>query len=133
MANLISESPVIQSGFSSPDIGKIESSSSRRLPSPRFLHDPSPSTLLPLLEAARIGVDEDGGKGKGNDLRTRLILRHALQWGVERGDVELVAWLISLPGEWVSLIRIPHYTFPKTLPEARNAEAVCLRQVVMVY
>lgn len=97
---IIPESPMIQTGFPSPDVNRPESSSSRHhAPLPRFLADPSPSAILPLLEEARIERDS---KGKGNDLRTRLILRHAIKWAVERWDTDLLSWLINLKDEWVS-------------------------------
>jgi hypothetical protein len=102
-ALIILESPMIHSGFPSPDLRRSESSGSR-YPPPHlsvFLSQPSPASLLPLLEdAQRI----PNGKGKGNDLRTRLILRHALQWAVERCDIDLVSWLINLDGRWVGRI-----------------------------
>lgn len=91
---------MLQSGYESPDRRRSEATSSRPLPAgPRFLVDPTPATLLPLLEEAR---GDEGGKGKGNDLRTRLILRHAIRRGIERGDVDLITWLIALEGDWVS-------------------------------
>jgi hypothetical protein len=99
---LVPESPMILSGFTSPDLRRSESSSSRSHTPPRFLTDPSPATLAPLLQQAQ--AESESCKGKGNDLRTRVILRHALRWAVERMDVDLIAWLVSLDGVFVSNI-----------------------------
>jgi hypothetical protein len=51
-----------------------------------------------MLEEAK---KDEGSEGKGSDLRTRLILRHAIRWGIERGDLDLIAWLTGLKGQWV--------------------------------
>ncbi|WWD19847.1 hypothetical protein CI109_104314 [Kwoniella shandongensis] len=120
---LVPESPLIDKSLGSPDHrtmqgdGVMESGLSfdmnggrgssrglnrtgsyKRSPEPRFLNDPSPSTLLPLLEEADMQ--------EGNDLRTKLILRYAIRWGVERGDVDLIAWLVGLEGHWADVLDI---------------------------
>ncbi|WVQ83667.1 hypothetical protein IAT38_005810 [Cryptococcus sp. DSM 104549] len=101
----IPESPVIDQTLASPDHRTMESGtrlhrngSYKRVPEPRFLNDPSPSTLLPLLE------EEETKHGEGGELRTGLILRHAMRWAVERGEVELVAWLTGLDGRWAEIL-----------------------------
>lgn len=101
---LVPESPMLHSGFPSPDLRRSESSSSRYSP-PRFLANPSPSTLAPILQEAQ--VESGSSKGKGNDLRTRVILRHALRWAVDRMDVDLMAWLVGLDGHSVSPLNYP--------------------------
>jgi hypothetical protein len=102
--SLVPESPTLLSACPSPDIRQQEPSGSRHAPVPRFLADPSPSSISALLHESSPEAGSAGseGKGKGNDLRSRLILRHAVVWAVARGDVELVAWLTSLDGPWVS-------------------------------
>lgn len=97
---LVPESPMVYSGFPSPDLRRTESSTSRSYPTPRFLSDPSPATLAPLLQQSQ--AENESSKGKGNDLRTRVILRHALRWAVDRMDLDLMAWLVSLDGVLVS-------------------------------
>ena len=96
---MIPESPLIRSEYNSPDFRRPEATSSRAVPpGPRFLSNPTPNTVLKMLEEARRG---EASKGKGNDLRTRLILRHAMKWGIERGDLDLIACLTELTGDWV--------------------------------
>ncbi|KAK8853419.1 hypothetical protein IAR55_004125 [Kwoniella newhampshirensis] len=116
---LVPESPLIDRSLGSPDRRAMEggmmadtlsvdggsggggsslrgvkrSNSYNRSPEPRFLADPSPSTLLPLLEEA-----------ESSGLRLRLILRHAIRWGVQRGDVELISWLVGFEGLWADLL-----------------------------
>lgn len=59
---------------------------------------------MPLLEEEEVTQELCENVDENRELRTTLILRHALQWGIERGDVELVNWLVSLNGRWVSLL-----------------------------
>lgn len=67
--------------------------------SPRFLSDPSPRTILALLE------DADGLHSSEEDdgLRTSIILRHGIRWAVEHADIGLIAWFVGLQGIWVGL------------------------------
>ncbi|ORY31607.1 hypothetical protein BCR39DRAFT_86241 [Naematelia encephala] len=105
---LVPESPVVTSGIPSPHLRQFEPLSSKLHRSrsysphhspPRFLSDPSPETLRPLLEQAEAGKRHDG-----NALRLALILRWAIRWAVEHGDVELIAWLVGLDGTWADLL-----------------------------
>lgn len=80
------------------------SRSFRKAPTPLFLNDPCPQTILPLLEEEEVAQELCENVDEDRELRTTLILRHALQWGIERGDIELVNWLVSLNGRWVSLV-----------------------------
>jgi hypothetical protein len=89
-----------------PDLDPSPTDSYRTHPSyptqqhtPRFLTSPTPATLLPLLEAEAKSTSSP--HGKGNTLRTALILRHAIRWGVDHGEVDLIAWLAGLTGSWV--------------------------------
>nr|KIR49115.1 DIL and ankyrin domain-containing protein [Cryptococcus bacillisporus CA1280] len=108
----VPESPVIDrdAGTDSPDVhgdhGAFAgpSRSFRKAPTPLFLNDPSPQTILPLLEEEEVAQELCGNVDEDRELRTTLILRHALQWGIERGDVELVNWLVSLNGRWQSIL-----------------------------
>nr|KIR88617.1 DIL and ankyrin domain-containing protein [Cryptococcus tetragattii IND107] len=104
----VPESPVIDrdAGTDSPDVhgdhGAFAgpSKSFRKAPTPLFLNDPSSQTILPLLEEEEVAQELCENVDENRELRTTLILRHALQWGIERGDVELVNWLVSLNGRW---------------------------------
>ncbi|ADV23353.1 DIL and ankyrin domain-containing protein [Cryptococcus gattii E566] len=108
----VPESPVIDrdAGTDSPDAhgdhGAFAgpSRSFRKAPTPLFLNDPSPQTILPLLEEEEVAQELCENVDEDRELRTTLILRHALQWGIERGDVELVNWLVSLNGRWRSIL-----------------------------
>ena len=122
---LTPESPLVFSAFPSPDLRPSEASSSllqpsassspllfdrglnafsphrslthsSQQPSPRFLSDPSPSTILSLLEEAESSLSK-----KATTLRSALILRCAIRWAVEHADTELIAWLVALQGRWV--------------------------------
>ncbi|ORX40447.1 DIL domain-domain-containing protein [Kockovaella imperatae] len=98
----VPESPMTGSSFPSPDLRHPPSSSRGRVvstPLPLFLSDPSPSSLLPQLEQTR-----SGAKGKGNEVRAALILRLSLQWAIERADVDLLGWLLSLDDPWRSIL-----------------------------
>ncbi|KIR51965.1 DIL and ankyrin domain-containing protein [Cryptococcus gattii Ru294] len=108
----VPESPVIDrdAGTDSPDAhgdhGAFAgpSRSFRKAPTPLFLNDPCPQTILPLLEEEEVAQELCENVDEDRELRTTLILRHALQWGIERGDVELVNWLVSLNGRWRSIL-----------------------------
>nr|ODN81341.1 DIL and ankyrin domain-containing protein [Cryptococcus depauperatus CBS 7841] len=92
----VPESPVINKdmGMVSPGcIGESSTQNYKTHPEPRFLNDPTPQTIYPLLEDEEQGGEEDGS-------RTALVLRHALYWGIERGDIDLVNWLVSLKDKW---------------------------------
>lgn len=67
-------------------------------PSPRFLTDPTPSTVLVLLEEA-----DRTQSAEGDDLSTTVILRHVIRCAVEHADLELIAWMVALQGRWVCL------------------------------
>ncbi|WWC95155.1 hypothetical protein V866_002009 [Kwoniella sp. B9012] len=126
---LVPESPLIDLTMSSPDhrglqaetasiasstgtgvegvrsrSGLKRSGSHRRgPPEPRFLSDPSPENILPLLQAQESPNNDDGGE-MGRELRIGLILRRALKFGVERCDSELIGWLVGLEGRWVDIL-----------------------------
>lgn len=67
---------------------------------------PTISSIRAILndEPSEASASEENTKGKGkedgNDVAA--ILRHALCWGLERSDNELVSWLCNLEGRWVS-------------------------------
>lgn len=70
-------------------------------PRPVISGAPSPERIIKILqEEEERDVDGLGGSDKS---RAALVLRHALQWGIERGDVDLVSWLASLTGRWVRI------------------------------
>ncbi|OWZ38264.1 DIL and ankyrin domain-containing protein [Cryptococcus neoformans c8] len=108
----VPESPIIDrdAGTDSPGVGHNQegfagpSRSYRKAPTPQFLNDPSPQTILPLLQEEEVAQEPNENVDEDRELRTTLILRHALQWGIERGDVELVNWLVSLNGRWRSIL-----------------------------
>ncbi|WVF67327.1 hypothetical protein IAT40_002078 [Kwoniella sp. CBS 6097] len=100
----------------------------KRQPEPRFLNDPSPSNILPLLEA-ELGLVEDpsssssrtneapakgttcdgeaeaeGAQERDRELRAGLILRRAIKWAVERCDGELIGWLVGLEGQAADIL-----------------------------
>lgn len=94
----------LHSPFPSPDVRQTAPSSSRTPaypPTPRFLIDPTPSSILALLQEAD---QSSSPKGKGNDLRSALILRHSLKWAIERSDFDLISWLTNLTGEWAQIL-----------------------------
>jgi hypothetical protein len=63
---------------------------------PNISGEPSLENIVRLLQ-------EEEGLEEGQPSRAALVFRHALQWGIERGDDDLVAWLAGLTGRWVSL------------------------------
>ncbi|OCF34276.1 hypothetical protein I316_04230 [Kwoniella heveanensis BCC8398] len=109
-------------GSSSSRAGLRRANSYKRQPEPRFLNDPSPSNILPLLQAelgddpasshtgpaTRGGADgaDDGQNVEERDreLRAGLILRRAVKWAVERCDVELIGWLVGLEGQAADIL-----------------------------
>ncbi|KAK4688691.1 hypothetical protein P7C73_g1422, partial [Tremellales sp. Uapishka_1] len=97
---MVPESPIVDMAFASPDIrGESSAGLSRNTSFPsRFLPPPSPDTLLPILEESM------RNPSPGNDLRSSLVLRHAIRYGVEHGDGELVGWLINLGGAWGEML-----------------------------
>ncbi|WVR09630.1 hypothetical protein IAU60_006703 [Kwoniella sp. DSM 27419] len=131
---LVPESPQIDLSLSSPDHRGIQGdipvlsgtsglrtgsgrglkrvgSYKRSTPEPRFLHDPSPSSILALLEAEAEAdqagsprVADETDPARDAELRTGLILRRAVRWAVERCDAELMAWLVGLEGLWADVL-----------------------------
>ena len=68
-------------------------------------HPTVASTRTALQELAS-GSTDTKGKGKEDGHDGGPVLRHALRWGLERADVELVSWLCGLDGRWVSLVYV---------------------------
>ncbi|WVQ94923.1 hypothetical protein IAU59_002009 [Kwoniella sp. CBS 9459] len=108
--------------------GLRRANSYKRQPEPRFLNDPSPSNILPLLQA-ELGEEEgapysssspatvsspaqhihsEGGdkivEERDRELRAGLILRRAVKWAVERCDGELIGWLVGLEGRSADIL-----------------------------
>ncbi|WVW86391.1 hypothetical protein I302_108437 [Kwoniella bestiolae CBS 10118] len=121
---LVPESPLIDLSMSSPDHrglqaetasiassagggrgGMNRSGSYKRPPEPRFLSDPSPDNILPLLQAQESDNNDDDGE-IGRELRMGLILRRALMFAVERCEGELIGWLSGLEGRWADILDI---------------------------
>ncbi|WVQ75629.1 hypothetical protein IAR50_005258 [Cryptococcus sp. DSM 104548] len=99
----VPESPVLDRDFGmmlSPGYRSGESSTRGigSAPEPRFLSDPSPQSIFPLLD------EDEQHATQESDLRKALILRHAVHWGVERGDVDLVNWICGLEGRWKGIL-----------------------------
>lgn len=63
----------------------------RSLDRPDFLST-TPESVAARLESSA-----------GEEVRTAVVLEHALRYGVTHGDVELVRWLVGLDGRLVSL------------------------------
>ncbi|WWC91930.1 uncharacterized protein L201_006882 [Kwoniella dendrophila CBS 6074] len=85
--------------------GLHRSGSYKRVPEPRFLADPSPANILPLLDAQKSksnNNDDDGDIGR--ELRLGLILRRSIKWAVERCDTDLIGWLVGLEGKWADIL-----------------------------
>jgi hypothetical protein len=64
------------------------------------MSDPTQATVLSALEDAEVAAAQTGGSS--TDRTTGLILRYALEWALAHADVELVAFLAGLEGQWVS-------------------------------
>ncbi|KAI9633838.1 DIL domain-containing protein [Dioszegia hungarica] len=102
------DSPLIVDTFVSPELRGEASSSSlaHALTPPTFLPTiagrPSPEIILSLLQEEEERDQREAPTDKSS--RGPLVLRHALQWGIEHGDVELVDWLAELTGRWGSVL-----------------------------
>lgn len=55
---------------------------------PRFLSSPTPASLTALLH-------------NSHNLRSALVLKHALEWAVVHADNALLGWLMALSGDLV--------------------------------
>jgi hypothetical protein len=111
----IPESPVVHDSFTSPEVRQESTFQTARYvaePSqltvsnlqystyqPRVLADPNPESILAALEHA---FPDQGAGPSDSDSRAGLILRSSLQWAIEYGDADLLAWLADLEGRWVS-------------------------------
>jgi hypothetical protein len=68
-----------------------------------LLADPTPFNILPRLESP-LPVPEGNEPEGSQQLRSALILRHAIQWAVRHRDTDLISWLVSLEGRWADLL-----------------------------
>ncbi|GFZ51039.1 hypothetical protein JCM24511_08797 [Saitozyma sp. JCM 24511] len=112
---VVPESPVVLDAYQSPEFRGPEASTSRlRNPSyplshtPLLLADPNPSNIRARLENPLPVPDEHGPDQYPTDtqeVRAALVLRHALRWAVDHGDLELITWLADLEGKWAEVLQ----------------------------
>lgn len=73
-----------------------------------LLADPNPSNIRARLENPLPVPDEHGPDQYPTDtqeVRAALVLRHALRWAVDHGDLELITWLADLEGKWAEVLQ----------------------------